>query len=289
MRETDYKIKELETLEQNSIRCVIIDGREENVYGTISLEGIDFENRSAELKVREGNISLLHEMGVEAINQMLYHAFKNMHFQRIEGVVAESCKAITGMYEAAGFVREGIKRSGIYQNGRFENGILYSILQDEYSGCCEEHRVALADYCMKKASSLEEKTSVIKTCENAFSNHASLNLLDKKLVRKIDALAEFLVAYNSEILGYAAIYANDIENEIAYITLIAVRPEYQKKNIGSRLMQSCIKIAKQRGMKGIKLEVKNSNKGAISFYERWGFKFLSACTADSSYLYLELQ
>lgn len=90
------------------------------------------------------------------------------------------------------------------------------------------------------------------------------------------------------MLGYAAMYANDLETKIAYITLVAVKPEYQGRHIGKSLLCACESLARQRGMRGIKLEVSKENDNAIAFYKRFGFQDMEQQNQDSMYMIKEL-
>lgn len=287
MKKKMYKLKEIESQEEKTIKCFITgDEDEQNVYGILKLENIDFVNLSARLNIEKINLSF--QMGISTIEKMLYHAFYNLSLWRIYGVIPEIQKDIAYMYEAAGFKFEGIKRGAIREENKFLNESVYSILQNEYDCKHAKYQLNLSDYCIKSVFDLEEKRVIMKTCEDAFENHIPLDITNDKLIRKIDALAEFFVAYSTEVLGYAAVYANDIESKIAFITLIAVRPRFQKRNIGYRLLKKCQEIAVKRGCRGIKLEVNNKNHSAIAFYEKNGFRYFSDCTKDSIYMYLEL-
>ena len=96
--------------------------------------------------------------------------------------------------------------------------------------------------------------------------------------------AEFFVAVNINILGYIVFYANDRESMSSYITQIAVKREFQNKNIGKKLLNICVESSLALGMKNIKLEVRNDNTKAIGFYVKNGFKFCGEATPGSMYM-----
>lgn len=79
----------------------------------------------------------------------------------------------------------------------------------------------------------------------------------------------FLVAYSDKVLGYIGV--QEICSE-AYITNIAVSGEYRKNGIGRRLLQAAVNGARSRECDFITLEVRASNKTAISLYESEGFE-----------------
>jgi len=72
-----------------------------------------------------------------------------------------------------------------------------------------------------------------------------------------------------EIIGY--LIFREIEPEIE-IFKIGVKKEYQRKGVGTKLIQKLIEIAKEKNISKIFLEVKASNLSAYNFYKKLGFK-----------------
>ncbi len=85
-----------------------------------------------------------------------------------------------------------------------------------------------------------------------------------------DALLKVAVADNV-IAGFICIRSM---LDITHILDIAVEPGKRRRGIGSRLLQNSIDALKKLrpDIKHITLEVRESNHGAISLYERSGFK-----------------
>lgn len=131
----------------------------------------------------------------------------------------------------------------------------------------------LVNYCVDFVYTQSEKRNIIDKLEGAFQHKISLRNDYAELIEKIDLYAEFIVAYHSKLLGYVAMYANDLNSKNAYITLIAVNPLYQGHYIGSRLLAVCETVALQRSMKTISLEVQRENKKVTRFYEKNGFVY----------------
>lgn len=77
----------------------------------------------------------------------------------------------------------------------------------------------------------------------------------------------------SEILGFAVIrqigFAAGSECELESI---AVRPEAQGRGVGSALMSVLLEGLRQEQAAVLLLEVRDSNRRALHFYERWGFR-----------------
>lgn len=124
------------------------------------------------------------------------------------------------------------------------------------------------------------KELIMAECDDAFLEK---HIENKELVSKIRIAAEMLVAYDANILGYCAFYANNPKTKDVYITLIAVKPMYQNTHIGKRLLRTLVDMAISRGLLTISLEVKKDNQKAINFYRRNGFTVVGEKTS-SSYL-----
>lgn len=73
------------------------------------------------------------------------------------------------------------------------------------------------------------------------------------------------------LIGLGAIYCNDVEKRIAYITSVSVLQAWTTKGIGARLLSQCIENARASGMRQINLEVAKDNTPAIRLYEKGGF------------------
>ena len=81
-----------------------------------------------------------------------------------------------------------------------------------------------------------------------------------------------------------AAFPNPVSRRPQYETLLAVSPECQKMGIGVELMKAALNLAKSRGMKSVKLEVKKENLRAIRLYERLGFARI--CDAGDNSIYM---
>ncbi|MBU7045304.1 MAG: ribosomal protein S18-alanine N-acetyltransferase [Theionarchaea archaeon] len=80
----------------------------------------------------------------------------------------------------------------------------------------------------------------------------------------------FLVAdQGGTILGYIAGISSWREG---HIVSLAMLPSWRKKGIASRLVSELCTIFKEEGKKRVKLEVRLSNKAAISLYGKLGFE-----------------
>ena len=71
------------------------------------------------------------------------------------------------------------------------------------------------------------------------------------------------------LTGFAIMRFGDAN---AHLMLFAVKPNYQRLGIGRALLHWLEKSAVTAGMQLIRLEVRESNRGAIRFYESLGYK-----------------
>ena len=110
--------------------------------------------------------------------------------------------------------------------------------------------------------------AVVRCCDGAFENPVTQRIIYPGLLKKIHQKGKFIFACDGNSLGYCAFYANDAERRTAYISLIAVAPEYQKKHIGGKLLRESFEIMRTYGMEHCMLEVRKNNKNAIQFYKK---------------------
>ncbi|MBE7706000.1 MAG: ribosomal-protein-alanine N-acetyltransferase [Cyanobacteria bacterium SIG30] len=76
---------------------------------------------------------------------------------------------------------------------------------------------------------------------------------------------------NGKCIGYMGIWK--IIDE-AHITTLAVHPDYRKNNVAKALLLAQIDECTKYEIKYLTLEVRPSNKSAISLYEKFGFNSL---------------
>lgn len=105
------------------------------------------------------------------------------------------------------------------------------------------------------------------------------------ILEKMQKYAEFIIAYEGEnICGYASMYANDRETKTAYISMIGIKKEYQRKAVGTSLMDKCCERAAEKGMERIRLEVLKNNLTGYRFYKAYGFLEAGEETEKSIFL-----
>lgn len=81
--------------------------------------------------------------------------------------------------------------------------------------------------------------------------------------------ARFFVAeVDGKVAGY--IGAHNIVGDV-YITNVAVMPVFRRQGVGECLVEYLVNVCRDEGAEFITLEVRKSNVGAISLYEKAGF------------------
>lgn len=87
-----------------------------------------------------------------------------------------------------------------------------------------------------------------------------------KVLNLLDAL-KFIIFDTIDHLILADIQKNDF-----YLAAVAVDETFRGKGIGSFILKSALKIAKEKGCKRVVLDVDLKNEGALRLYERFGFR-----------------
>ena len=77
-----------------------------------------------------------------------------------------------------------------------------------------------------------------------------------------------VVEDGGRVVGYGGIMVVDVD---AHVMTIAVRPERRREGLGTRVMVALFDAALERGARNLTLEVRASNHGAATLYERFGF------------------
>ena len=108
---------------------------------------------------------------------------------------------------------------------------------------------------------------ILEIERNAFPSPWDLNSFSSEIDRSISHLWALLI--NEVLAGYICfwIFANE-----THLMNVAVHPEWRGKGFGERLLCKMIEIGISEGAKTAWLEVRPSNLGARSLYEKTGFK-----------------
>lgn len=84
--------------------------------------------------------------------------------------------------------------------------------------------------------------------------------------------------------GFFSFYNNDMTEKRAYLSLIAINPDYQRMKMGSQALQFICQECKKKQMKKIRLEVDKINNIARLFYVKNGFSIIGDASEYSLYM-----
>lgn len=76
------------------------------------------------------------------------------------------------------------------------------------------------------------------------------------------------------LVGLCACYMNDYETRTAYITHIAVPPQYRGCGYGKHLLETTIAAAAEKGFLRLNLEVLKTNLPALTLYQSHHFTII---------------
>lgn len=114
---------------------------------------------------------------------------------------------------------------------------------------------------------LEDLDLIMKIEEESFSTPWSREAFLTEITK--NDLAKYILAESQgEILGYGGIWL--ILDE-GHITNIAVGKKYRGLGIGNKLVEGLIDICKEKDIRNMTLEVRESNKIAQNLYRKYGF------------------
>lgn len=130
---------------------------------------------------------------------------------------------------------------------------------------------AAVEYELNKGSA-EKIAEHLLQCDANFvpplSSRVGINDYAKKIANNA---ARFEAWSDGAMVGLVAVYCNDQETGIAYITSVSVLESWKGNGIAACLINQCVKHATSSGMRQISLEVASDNMPAIRLYEKSGF------------------
>ena len=135
-------------------------------------------------------------------------------------------------------------------------------------------------------ASAEEIDKHLRNCDVDFVPPLSSRVKISDYAQKIASKAMRFEAWSSgTLIGLVAVYCNDQEKSIAYVTSVSLMKEWMGKGIAAHLMSQCVKHVHTLGMKQVCLEVASDNMLAIKLYKKCGF---IAGNANSPFITMNL-
>ena len=118
--------------DQNNLRLMICLS-EGGPIGMISLTGIDWINRSAEVGIKFLNsVKRSTQNTKDACECLMNYSFEELNLHSLYAQVLEDNLLSQKLLLNYGFTREGILRERVYKRGKYRNLFVYSLLKEEY-------------------------------------------------------------------------------------------------------------------------------------------------------------
>jgi len=138
-RPEEEKYMEKMMTKNDKQKNLVIESKEGDYIGQITLDNIDWKNRNAELGIVIGDKKNWGKgYGTEAIKIILNHGFHQMNLYNIYLWVFEYNQRGIRCYEKCGFKKDGALRKSHFYQGKFHNVVLMSILRDEFEAMDKE-------------------------------------------------------------------------------------------------------------------------------------------------------
>ena len=123
--------------------------------------------------------------------------------------------------------------------------------------------------CKDKAPALAFLRTVDGDFPVPLSQKADLEDLAQKVIDRGYIVA---VQEGERLLSAAFFYCNDVETEIGYLSVLATLPECRGMGYANAVISEMERIAKEQGMRRMQLYTYRSNKGAVDFYIKNGYR-----------------
>lgn len=128
----------------------------------------------------------------------------------------------------------------------------------------------------KNSASLKHILFHLEECDHQFvpplSNKINLELYSNK----IKAHAETFEAWSdNRLVGFIAVYCNNVQDKIAYITNVSVVSDFSRMKIADTLLGMVEARIKELKINTIELEVDVNNLKALNLYDK--HKFIKEC------------
>jgi len=121
----------LESIEKSSSEIVFAIRWEKNDVhiGNISIQNINWINRSAEIAILIGNKKYWNKgVGSEAYKLVIGYGFRTLNLNRLSSGQTVTNKGMISVCEKNGMRKEGTLREVLYKNGEYTDAVIYSIL-----------------------------------------------------------------------------------------------------------------------------------------------------------------
>jgi ribosomal protein S18 acetylase RimI-like enzyme len=126
---------------------------------------------------------------------------------------------------------------------------------------------------MRNRACLADVVAHLRDCDDSFVPLLSGRVDLDAYAEKIVGHAERFEAWSSDRLaGFVAVYCNDPQRRIAFVTSVSVLPHWRGGGLGDRLLTACIAHVRQAGFERLELEVDRRNMAARQLYLKHYFR-----------------
>lgn len=133
-----------------------------------------------------------------------------------------------------------------------------------------------------KIATYNDLEDIIKLCNTCFNENTNLEYAKKVYLENesdpnqvyLIGLVEGEIVAHTKINVIPTIYED--MNTYAILNHVCVKPEYRRAHIGTKMLDECFKIAKERGCKCVELWSKNFREAAHGLYHSYGFEVMDA-------------
>ncbi len=112
----------------------------------------------------------------------------------------------------------------------------------------------------------------LNQCVNCFNPPLNTYVEIDKYGKKIfDSATTFESWEGNKLVGLLAVYFNNTETKIGFITNVSVLKEYQGSGIATKLIKSAIDFGRKNAFIKLMLEININNTKASKLYKKHGF------------------
>jgi ribosomal protein S18 acetylase RimI-like enzyme len=130
---------------------------------------------------------------------------------------------------------------------------------------------------MSNTASVSQIAEHLSSCDAEFKPRLSDRIEISTYAQKIfDKTVRFEAWSNSTLIGFVAVYCDDMRSHTAFISSVSVLAQWMGRGVASQMIAQCVKHVAHAGMQQISLEVKNDNEVAIALYAKIGFVALKS-------------
>jgi RimJ/RimL family protein N-acetyltransferase len=117
---------------KNNLILAIIDKKTDKHIGNVSLQDVDYINRSAELAIIIGDKNFWDKgVGKEACSLVITHGFNDLNLHRIYCGTSGENTGMQRLAGAIGFKKEGVSHDALFKNGNYQDIINYGLIKDD--------------------------------------------------------------------------------------------------------------------------------------------------------------